>query len=111
MRALAAVHVPVGFNTDTRNVSARTSLIDVPTQTHPVAFLLGVFVDVSLSVATTISVLILWRVAVGPLDVVESVVCVVVGVIGYVYARGLVLPRGLFVSREPETGARERPPP
>ncbi|WP_089883184.1 hypothetical protein [Halogeometricum limi] len=82
----------------------------MPTQTHPVAFLLALFVDVSLSVTMPVSVLIFWRLALGPLGVVESIICVVVGLVGYVFARGVVLPRRLFVSRG-DPDAPERPPP
>ena len=82
----------------------------MPTQTHPLAFLLAFLADVSLSVALPVSMLILWRVAIGPLGVVESAVCVVVGLVGYVFARGVVLPRRLFVSRGVED-APKRPPP
>ena len=83
----------------------------MPTQTHPVAFLLAFFADVSLSVAMPVSTLILWRVVVGPLGVVESVVCVVVGLVGYVFARGVVLPRRLFVSRGDPAEPKRPPPP
>ncbi|MDS0295068.1 hypothetical protein [Halogeometricum luteum] len=58
-----------------------------------------------------VSTLILWRVVIGPLGVAESVVCVVVGLVGYVFARGVVLPRRLFVSRgDPEEPKRPPPP-
>jgi hypothetical protein len=83
----------------------------VPTQTHPVAFILALFMDVTLSVAMPVSVLIFWRVALGPIGIVESVICVVVGLVGYVFARGVVLPRRLFVSKGEDAGEPERPPP
>lgn len=83
----------------------------VPTQTHPLAFLLAYLADVSLSVAMPVSMLILWRVAIGPLGVVESVICVVVGLVGYVFARDVVLPRRLFVSRGDADPPKRPPPP
>ncbi|MDS0300490.1 hypothetical protein NDI76_17210 [Halogeometricum sp. S1BR25-6] len=83
----------------------------MPTQTHPLAFLLAYLADVSLSVAMPVSILILWRIAIGPLGVAESVVCVVVGLVGYVFARGVVLPRRLFVSREVDDAPKRPPPP
>lgn len=83
----------------------------MPTQTHPLAFLLSFALDVTLSVAMPVSVLIFWRVALGPIGIVESVICVVVGLVGYVFARGVVLPRRLFVSQGEDAGGTERPPP
>lgn len=83
----------------------------MPTQTHPVAFVLAVFMDVTLSVAMPVSVLIFWRVALGPIGIVESVICVGVGLVGYVFARGVVLPRRLFVSQDEAPADPERPPP
>ncbi|ELZ31507.1 hypothetical protein C474_09407 [Halogeometricum pallidum JCM 14848] len=83
----------------------------MPTQTHPLAFLLAFLADLSLSVAMPVSTLIFWRVAIGPLGIVESVICVVVGLVGYVFARGVVLPRRLFVSREVDDAPKRPPPP
>ena len=86
-------------------------MTDVPTQTHPLAFLLAFLADVTLSVTMPVSLLVIWRLVIGPLGVVESVICVVVGLVGYVFARGVVLPRRLFVSRGDVDETPERPPP
>ncbi|WP_242492716.1 hypothetical protein [Halogeometricum borinquense] len=83
----------------------------MPTQTHPVAFILAVFMDVTLSVTMPVSVLVFWRVALGPIGIMESVICVVIGLIGYIFARGIVLPRRLFVTQGDDAKEPERPPP
>lgn len=67
--------------------------------------------DVLLSVSMPVSLLIIWRLAIGPLGVVESTICVIVGLVSYIFARGVVLPRQLFVSQGDAANEPERPPP